>query len=340
MILDATTRKIQAFLSGAAATTNPTVTTDWVDFTATTTTAGSTPNNLNGATAVDIVAAPAASTIRKVNGLNIYNADTAPVTVTVRYNDNATLYILIKVVLAVGQTLTYTDTDGWLVTPVASTVVPGTLIKRTVLTAGTSFTTQPNTTKALVRILAAGGAGGGGATVASQAAAGSGGGGGGYAEKEWAVVGNTAYAYTIGVGGTVGAAGANPGNAGGNSTFVGPGPVTVTALGGAGGIGMAAGTTVLAANGGSGGLISTNGDLNGAGYPGENSTRSSGLLACSGSGGSSKFGGGGASRITQGNGLIGTAFGAGGSGGCVLNGGAATTGGAGTNGLIIVEEYA
>ena len=66
---------------------------------------------------------------------------------------------------------------------------------------------------------------------------------------------------TVGSGGTGGAAGANPGNAGGNTTFLG-----LTAGGGQPGVGTASGATA-SADGGAGGTAS-GGDLNIAGYTG------------------------------------------------------------------------
>ena len=113
MFLDATTRKLQVVLDAAMTTNNCPVAADWVDFTATTTTLGNTPSNTNGTTPVDFVAAPGASTQRKINGISVYNADTVAVTVTVRFNDNGTPYTIVKVLLAVGYTLTYTDAAGW-----------------------------------------------------------------------------------------------------------------------------------------------------------------------------------------------------------------------------------
>lgn len=113
MFIASTTVKIQAFLSGAAATTNPTVRVDWVDMTTTATTPDVTLSNLNGVTAVDICGSPAASTSRKVNGVSINNIDTAPVVCTVRYNSSGVFYPVVKVTLAVGDTLNYTDTNGW-----------------------------------------------------------------------------------------------------------------------------------------------------------------------------------------------------------------------------------
>lgn len=97
---------------------------------------------LNGTTAVDIVAAPGASTRRLVRNINIYNADTAAVTVTVRYNANGSLYIICKITLQVGDTLVLDQDD--------LKVLDATTDKIQALMSGAAATTNPdyNTTYA------------------------------------------------------------------------------------------------------------------------------------------------------------------------------------------------
>lgn len=343
MILDTTTRKIQALMSSAVTTTNPTVQVDWVDMTTTTTTPGATPSNLNGVTAVDIVAAPAASTQRKINAIGINNVDTVANTITVRYNDNATLYTLVKVTLQVNETLVWTDTGGWYVLDAGGNVKQsaaggtGRFVKTTVLTSGTSFTVSPVTNTIFVRLLAGGGAGGGVATAASVSGGAAGGSAGGYAEKTFSVTPNTAYTYAIGGAGSPGAAGANPGGAGGNSTFA-VGATTVTANGGPGGLGITAANPVIGMPGAAP-AVSTNGDLNGSGAVGATGFTLSATVAVSGKGADSIFGSGGVPKNAQSAGAAGIGFGAGGSGGCLINGGASVAGGVGLSGVIIVYEY-
>jgi len=75
MFLDSN-RKLVAVLTTAKTTLNLSVSLDVVDLTTTTTTAVPLGTYTNGTTPVDIVPAPAASTIRKVNGLSIYGRDT------------------------------------------------------------------------------------------------------------------------------------------------------------------------------------------------------------------------------------------------------------------------
>lgn len=118
MLLNSTTRKIQALLSGAAATTNPVVLTDWADrgSSGASWTAGCTPSDLDGTTAVDIVAAPSSGFSRKVFSVSVLNVDTAAVTVTVRYDDDSTTYNIITATLAIGDMLSFADGSGWRVT--------------------------------------------------------------------------------------------------------------------------------------------------------------------------------------------------------------------------------
>ena len=111
--LDATTRKLQAVLAAPMTTANCPITCCYSDKTSSTYTGATTVINSNGSTAVDIVAAPAASTIRDVDYISCRNSDTVPITLTLRYNDNATLYTICTIVLAVGDVLTYTHSNGW-----------------------------------------------------------------------------------------------------------------------------------------------------------------------------------------------------------------------------------
>ena len=128
----ATTQKLQAFLAGAAATTNPTVTVgSYIVPPQSKTVSGpsgsiagdpseyrSAPQFtvLAGATETDIADAPPEGSVKDINYISIYNADTASVTVTVCVDDNATNRILIKATLATLETLYYEDGRGWYVT--------------------------------------------------------------------------------------------------------------------------------------------------------------------------------------------------------------------------------
>lgn len=111
--LDATTRKLQAVLAGAITTNQLACTVCYSDDNGTTYAGGTQLTNTNSATAVDICAAPGASTVRDIDYLSIRNRDTAAATVTVMLDDNATDYEIVKATLAVGDQLVYTHGDGW-----------------------------------------------------------------------------------------------------------------------------------------------------------------------------------------------------------------------------------
>ena len=109
LILDSTSKSIQAVMSGTPTTTNPGFITAYSDNTGTTFTEGASDGALNGASVVTLVSAPAASTRRIIKTINIENCDTAAVTITLYYNNSSTLRIIAKVTLQVGDTWT---TDG------------------------------------------------------------------------------------------------------------------------------------------------------------------------------------------------------------------------------------
>jgi hypothetical protein len=220
--------------------------------------------------------------------------------------------------------------------------VAGMFLQSTLLTSGTSFTTNSKTTKIRVRVVGGGGGGGGAGGATSNGSAGAGGGAGGYAEKWFNVAGNTGYTCAIGAAGSGGTASAGTGNAGGNggSSSLTVSGTTVTAPGGSGGAGMSSGTTVIMALGGAAAAVATNGDVNSGGTGGANSYRGSAAIVFAGQGAGSQLGGGGSARSTSGVGNAATGFGAGGGGGCVNNANQNNAGGAGTAGCIVVEEYA
>jgi len=73
-------------------------------------TPGSSSGASNGATDVEMVAAPSASVQRMVNYITVYNKDTAAATVTVKLVDGGVDRIIVKQVLAADDTLEMTDT--------------------------------------------------------------------------------------------------------------------------------------------------------------------------------------------------------------------------------------
>lgn len=123
LILDATTKTIDAVLAGAVATTQLPIVASFVDVTTTTYVPASTDGVTNSTTQVAAVAAPAAATQRQIKELSFCNVDTAAVTVTVSFNNNGTRRTLRKVTLAIGSTLVYTDGEGWRVMDVNGNIL-------------------------------------------------------------------------------------------------------------------------------------------------------------------------------------------------------------------------
>lgn len=113
--LAATTEKIQAVLAGAVSATQPQAIVCYSDQTASSYSGGKQLTALNSTTDVDILAAPAASTVRDVDYLSIFNRDSAGVTVTIKYDVSGTDSIIITVTLATLETLIYIHAAGWMV---------------------------------------------------------------------------------------------------------------------------------------------------------------------------------------------------------------------------------
>lgn len=141
IILDTTTRKLQALADASATTTESPIVVSYDDITTTAFTPGASQTITTGSTAVDIVAAPAASTQRAVKFISVYNADTAAHTYTFRYNDNGTTRILFAPLLAVGQSATYCN-GQWSVLPTYQSIDPGLCEGRLTLTTAVPVTTS------------------------------------------------------------------------------------------------------------------------------------------------------------------------------------------------------
>lgn len=140
----------------------------------------------------------------------------------------------------------------------------GTLIGIQTFIASGTYTPTSGALYAIAIVIGGGGASGGvGSTTGAQVAESGGGGGGGY--SMYLYTSPASQTVTIGAGGTVGSAGANPGNAGGNTTF----GSLATATGGGGGAGGVAGTGGIATGGvggtGSGGSVNLTGGYGGSG---------------------------------------------------------------------------
>lgn len=111
--LDTTTRKLQIVLGAAVAANQLPVVVSYSDKSASSY-VGSTQRSLtNGATAVDICAAPAASTIRDIDMLTVVNTDTADAAVKLLLDDNGTDAELFTVTLAPGSQINYTHGQGF-----------------------------------------------------------------------------------------------------------------------------------------------------------------------------------------------------------------------------------
>lgn len=211
-------------------------------------------------------------------------------------------------------------------------------------TSGTSATFTPTTgVRALyVEVIGAGGGGGsanGGG--ASTAAIGFCGGGGGYSSQLFTNM-NQTFTYTIGAGGTGGAATApaSAGSQGGSSTFIGSVDGTMTAIGGTGGGGHDGTTTNSQSPDAASGGSASGGDLNIRGAPAIGRTVLSGLISSFGSGGYSiKFPVATVSANTNNHGATGQTYGCGGSGGVAQGVTTDRTGGDGADGIIIITEY-
>jgi hypothetical protein len=315
----------------------------WVDRDEDADTPGRTNTLITTATTTTIVAAPGADTVRNVRFLSICNTHASTsVNVIVEHFDDTNAVQLYRISVPAGCLVTHSEGKWTLFDSAGSPILSplnGRYLGTTVLTSSSgTFTTGPQTRAIFIRGVG-GGAGGAGCTsVGSAASAGGGGGAGGYVEKYFLVSAGTGYAYVCGAAGT-GASGALGGN-GGDSTFI-VGGVTVTAQNGVGAPVATALTTLSSYIGGIGGTVSTNGDVNSSGQPGENGhvVLVATPLGVSGAGGSGPFGGGGVGKSSVGNGNVGIGYGAGG-GGAFTGASTVRTGGDGTAGCWIVDEYA
>lgn len=108
IILDATTKSLEVKLTGAVTTTELVWHADAIDYLdsdQSVSDLAETDGLSNGATAVTMVAAPAAAHTRHVRALTVYNQDTAAAVVTIQINNGGTKRIVWKGTLAVGDNL-------------------------------------------------------------------------------------------------------------------------------------------------------------------------------------------------------------------------------------------
>lgn len=209
--------------------------------------------------------------------------------------------------------------------------------------AGSGTYTTPANCKAILIECVGGGGGGGGCTVgtAGQVAVGGGGGGGAYSASF--VQGPAAtYAYSVGAGGTAGAATGVQAGDGGDTSFGAP---VCMAKGGTGGNGMGASAPApQAASGGRGGVaINCVGDVmrldGGGGTTGFAPSASLGALQGVGGGGAVYGAQGTQGFSIASNGFAGLSRGGGGGGAARTSSTSTQVGGTGSPGMIIVWEF-
>lgn len=326
------------YLSNTGASNNPA----WAQINLTNGVTGILPN-ANGGTGSAFIAFSGPATNLKTftlpNATSTILTDNADVTVAQGGTGLSTLTANNLLVGAGTGNVTFIapSTDGNILQSNGTTWVSttgGVLLNRQTLTSGTTYTPTSGTKEILIRMW--GGGGGGGGSQNAAGGAGGGGGAGGYAEYYLTGVTGT-YTYAIGAAGA-GNSGA-AGGAGGNTTF-NTRATTITAFGGSGGAYTASSAAIKFMLGGAGGVISTNGHVNGAGAPGGNGMTSTvTTVVVGGQGGSTSLGGGGASRTTAGNGNAAIANTGSGGGGSASTGAVARTGGAGAAGIIIITEF-
>ena len=209
-----------------------------------------------------------------------------------------------------------------------------------VFVASGTYTPTAGMKYATVECVAGGGGGGGvAATTAGTNCAAAGAGAAGQYQRETlsaATIG-ASQSVTIGAGGTAGSTAPGAGGTGGTTSF----GALFSATGGLGGSPMAATTGMLTAAGGAGAASFGSSDFitsqegGTAGFAIQNGAAS---MIVSGKGGSSIFGSGGQSRLGNGAGITGLAYG-GGGGGAGGIGTVAQAGGTGNGGICIVTEY-
>jgi hypothetical protein len=138
-----TSQKLQVVLGAAATTTELPVTAHYREFTnnangnaAKTEVPASQYTTTTGATAADVVGAPASNQFRVLDKLTVHNVDTVAATVTVQISNGGTAYKLFTRLVPVGQALIY---DNGLVTVVGDASTTGRIV--TLSAQGTKYDT-------------------------------------------------------------------------------------------------------------------------------------------------------------------------------------------------------
>lgn len=112
MLLLASTSDLLQLITGSAGKID--VHASWVDNLSGTITPGRTNSVATTATTTNIVAAPAASTVRNVKTINIKNSHSANANaITVQHTDGSTIVELFQCTLAADEVLSYVEGYGW-----------------------------------------------------------------------------------------------------------------------------------------------------------------------------------------------------------------------------------
>ncbi len=114
IILDSTSKSIVVVLAGAVATAQPIFTVSYADTDGTLFTEMANDGLLNGATEVELVAAPAAGHRRLVRTITIFNDDTADVTFTLSIKNGANVRKAIKKTLIPGESYVFPEAAQFL----------------------------------------------------------------------------------------------------------------------------------------------------------------------------------------------------------------------------------
>jgi hypothetical protein len=115
MYLSTTTHSLRAVSDVAATTNEPQFTVSYQDVTSSGMTFPQLSNqgDLNGASIVTMVSAPAVSTTRQITEITICNTDTVNHTITIYKEDSLTSYVLNKIILLPNQTIHWSRDDGY-----------------------------------------------------------------------------------------------------------------------------------------------------------------------------------------------------------------------------------
>lgn len=219
------------------------------------------------------------------------------------------------------------------------TITNGMVVTKQPFTGSGTYTPTTGMAYAIIECVGSGGGGGGTTGTVNNLFTAGGGGGGSYSRVvvTAATVG-ASQSVTVGNAGTGGSTGSNNGTAGGD---VSVGTLCVGKGGSAGGF-SAAGTFGI---GGAGGVAGT-GDFTfpgQAGAPGIIGASTASIFATGGNGGGSYFGAGGIQSTpvsaASSNGVAGSNYGAGGSGGQSHNIGTTSAGGNGSKGAVFITEF-